>query len=204
MSKNDFPFGNENGGNFIFLGNRTKDSLLDNVSAESKYIITMNDYLQNEDRMLRETNNNLKKELESLEDEQDNLERRCTYIKSLVKNFHEMYKLKQQIASNYDSMFKELSKILNNYKNNSVKYYRYSYVSFMFYVIIFYCISRNIIETIIMFSINTIYFLYFYENINKLKIPDFKHYSSKIKEYETEIKKTEASQDYIHEFIDSI
>lgn len=193
------------GSNFIFLGNTNKDQLLNNVSAESKYIITMNDFLQCQDREQRIKISKLENDYEQLEEEQDNLDRKLTYTKNLVKNFHEMHKWKEEIAKHYKTMFLDVKKDINVFQ---VKYWKYStrYILpyFTFQIFMWYFLWRNIIQTITLLCSLISCSLLVHEHFNTLKVKDFNFYVNRIKEIEAEMKKTEASQDYIHEYIDNI
>ena len=77
------------GSNFIFLGNTSKDQLLNNVSPESKYIINMNDFLQWTHVKLcyEQINSDIRTELI------DKLEEFATYNDSL----EEIFENKEQI-----------------------------------------------------------------------------------------------------------
>lgn len=193
------------GSNFIFLGNTPKDQLLNNVSPESKYIINMNDFLQSQDREQRDKLSRLESDYEKLEEEQDNLERKLSYTKNLVKNFHEMNKWEEEIANHYKTMFVDIKKDIKTFREQYWKYSgRYMLPYFLFQVFIWYYLWRSIIQTTLFTCSLVICSLIVHEHFNSIKVKDFSSHVNRINEIEKEMKKTEASQDYIHEYIDNI
>lgn len=174
-----------------------------NVKPSEKYIILMNDNLQSKEKEYIVSIKELENKVEELEDETESLEKKNNYLKGLLKNFHEMDKLNKELVEN-NIYSNEISlHTIKYFKYHATKHLRYLEILLIGFLGIFYeFYTINI--TMNLFFILAIVISFQESTLMNLKLPEYKEKEKRNKEIIDEIKKTEASQDYIHEFIESI
>lgn len=186
----------------IYLNPENSEKILEGASSSEKYIIEMNSILQKKDRDQTSEIKDLQTQVEELEDERDNLEKKNEYLKGLLKNFHEMNKNYKALQTNSKEMMDTTKSSIESYIKESRRTFRTAEIfcsivfSFMFW--------KLSVSTFISYSMLISSFLVYLEYfINGVKIPIMKNKLEFEKRTLSDIKKTTAAQDYIHEFIDT-
>ena len=189
-----------------------KDADNSSKTMEStSYIIQLNEQLLGGNRELIIENNSLTKdlekkdeELEEKDDEMGRVEKSNVYLKGLLKNFLEMSRLFQKISDNRKNISDDNLKYYENFQKE-IKYIRYTLLSLYGLLI---AISFIALPSYILFCVFLIYssipigVIEYYVSI--FKLPKHKKQEDIIKDGLKQIKELDASQDYIHEFIDQV
>jgi len=189
-----------------------KDADNSSKTMEStSYIIQLNEQLLGGNRELIIENNSLKNdlgkkdgELEEKDDEIGREEKSNNYLKNLLKNFLEMSRLYQEISDYRKIISDDNFKSLENFINE-IRSIRYILLSIYTLII---AISFITLPSYILFCIFVIYssipigVIEYYVSI--FKLPKHKKEGDMIKDILKKIKELNASQDYIHEFIDQV
>jgi hypothetical protein len=183
----------------FFKNDDVKKDIIENASPYEKYIILMNETLQEENRNLMIQIKEQESKIDEFEEENENYDNSKRYTKGLLKNFVELDRLRIKIHDIYDTRN-------TDYKENLKKMYKYNTV-FVYFIIAL----LAFIWKIEFFKNYQFYFLAFILSVNvyiiqiifyKLKISD--EYNIKIDIIEKEIKKISDSQDFLNEYIDCI
>lgn len=189
----------------IYLNKEIKEAtqkVLKTASPHERYIILLNQTLQQQFTDSTLKIKDLEAQIETLEEEVDSYSSRKNYLKSLLKNFHEMHKMNEQL-SNLEKKIKENNlKFLKEYKIRSKVHLNILWAIFLLIICITWEFTDNF-TTSLMSSV-IIGVVSFQRSMwLNLVLPDSKSIQGKIKEITTEKKKILKAQDYIHEFIDS-
>lgn len=183
----------------FFKNDDVKKDTMDNASPYEKYIILMNETLQEENRYLHIKIRDNESKINELEEDNENYDNSKRYTKGLLKNFVELDKLRKQIHTIYDirnTDYKEKIKKLYNY-NIIFVYFIIAFVGFIWKINFFenyqfYWFTFNVFVNV--YIIQVIFY--------KLKVSD--QYDAKITDIEKEIRKMNESQDFLNEYIDCI
>jgi len=184
----------------IFFKNEDiKKDVLDNASSYEKYIILMNETLQEENRNLQIQIKEQELKINEFEEENENYDNSKRYTKGLLKNFVQLDVLRTKIHSiyhkrNFDNEL--LYKKLYNYNNISI-YFIIFLLAFIWKIEVF----NNYQFYFFTFTV-TLYVYIIQMIFYKLKVSN--DYDIKINDYEKEIKKISDSQDFLNEYIDCI
>ena len=186
----------------IFLNNEDKPNVAGGVSQHERYIILMNDSLQEKNEASVVQIKELEIRIEELENEGDRSDINRNYIKGLLKNFHEMHKWNEDIIKLETDMQRDTRIVINIYKNRAIWHLRILHISFIFFLgfVWEYYNSFDFAVTTSVFIIITAFQTSMIANLN---IPDFPEKTRKIKNLSTEKNKVTKAQDYIYEFIDA-
>lgn len=180
--------------NNIYLNSETvKNKVFKDSTAQTRYIILMNDTLQSENRNLNNRIAELEMKQNEMDEEADKNDTSKRYIKGLLKNLVELEKMRDEIS--------KISKnITHNIKNSYNKLLNIVTIIIMI-IILSPIIYFNYYQ---LFSIITLIF-YFVKNKLKITIcPEFYDENKKINEIEIEIKKIKDTQDFLSEYIDNL
>ena len=185
--------------NIYMRNEEQKASIMNDLSAERKYIILQNDTLQSENREYSKRIKELENELEELEIDSGKHEKSITYIKGMLKNFVEVDRLYKKIEIEQI----ELQSKIN--KNNESKKYaslteliKYKVISIVIFMICFYFGTYFTFFALDKFLF--IYILYEYNKslkMNTIVIPVV------IEEARHKINEIHKAQDYITDLIDN-
>jgi hypothetical protein len=196
--------------NLYFKNNDSREELFKNTNPYEKYIITMNESIQIENRELKERVKDLEYELQERVEEIDTYDVSKRYTKGLLKNLVELEKLRAQIAKNNEESYKKIEEFIKNKKKISDKYtniYNFFiiillYLVYQFNGINFIINSQFVVEmTVFLLTYHIFTFNYTYMKINQ-KIPSFEN--SENIDLELKIKKITDSQDFLSDYIDNI
>jgi len=196
--------------NLYFKNNDSREELFKNTNPYEKYIITMNESIQIENRELKERVKDLEHELQERVEEIDTYDVSKRYTKGLLKNLVELEKLRAQIAKNNEESYKKIEEFIKNKKKISDKYtniYNFFiiillYLVYQFNGINFIINSQFVVEiTVFLLTYHIFTFNYTYMKINQ-KIPSFEN--SENIDLELKIKKITDSQDFLSDYIDNI
>jgi hypothetical protein len=184
----------------IYLKNdKIENDVLHNASSYEKYIILMNETLQDENRKLQAQIKDNESKISEYEEENENYDNSKRYTKGLLKNFIEIDKLRKKIHDIYDNRnFNNESKLKKLYNYNRLfEYFIILLVAFLWKVEFFENFQLYFyVSTVFMYVYVIEVFFY------KMKTPT--EYNDKIFETEKEIKKISDSQDFLNEYIDCI
>ena len=191
----------------IYLNNKNiKEEVLSESSPYEKYIILMNDTLQNENRNHITKIKELEDKIEEMETELGSAEIRNNNIKGLLKNFHEIDKWRKEKSDIETEIIVKTWMNTRNFKKNTdhdsqlllifiiLIHAFYWYFSSFYYS---FCLLLN-------FGLMIIILKSYIEKLNKtLKLSNFSNKLKRIDEINEEITNTLKAQDYIHEFLDN-
>lgn len=184
----------------IYLKNENiEKEVLHNASSYEKYIILMNETLQDENRKLQAQIKDNESKISEFEEENENYDNSKRYTKGLLKNFIEIDKLRKKIHDIYDN---------RNFNNESKlkKLYNYNRLSeYLIVLLVAFLWKLEFFENLQLYFYTLTVFMYVYVIevlFYKLKTPT--EYNDKIFEIEKEIKKISDSQDFLNEYIDCI
>jgi hypothetical protein len=183
----------------FFKNDDVKKDIMDSASPFEKYIILMNETLQEENRNLMIQIKDQESKINEFEEDNENYDNSKRYTKGLLKNFVELDRLRIKIHDIYNTRNTE-------YKEKLKKMYNYNTI-FVYFIIVL----LAFIWKIEFLEIYQFYFLTCTLSVNvyiiqmifyKLKISD--ECNMKIDFIEKEIKKISDSQDFLNEYIDCI
>lgn len=182
-----------------FKNDKIENDVLHNASSYEKYIILMNETLQDENRKLQAQIKDQESKISEYEEENENYDNSKRYTKGLLKNFIEIDKLRKKIHDIYDNRnFNNESKLKKLYNYNRLfEYFIVLLVAFLWKVEFFENLQLYFYALTVFMYVYVIE-VFFY----KMKIPT--EYNDKIFEIEKEIKKISDSQDFLNEYIDCI
>ena len=185
------------------LTKNRSNEVLEDITSYQKYIIYMNNDLQKDNRLYILKCKELESRIEELEDDNESMEKGRVYIKGLLTNFHEMNKWYKSINKHQTQVLNSTRRFVTDYKNNYIWKLRIVQLLFFCIVLTVYFFLNISYSTIIMFTTPVLVLISFHENYYcNLVLPSFSTHENSIKDILCQIKKTEASQDYIYEFID--
>ena len=185
----------------IYLNNQEiKSTILNDVTAERRYIILQNDTLQAENRNLNNRIHDLENQIEELETDSAKMERSATYIKGMLKNFVEVDKLYKIVDKENTQLQSKMTKIYIDMKSLLfTNLIIYKVISMLIFSICF-CIGNPSI----FFILDNLLCLYiFYEYNSKFKRNTNLSESENTMEIREKIKDIHKSQDYIVDLIDN-
>jgi len=176
--------------------------VLNGASVHEKYIILMNETLQNNARDNLCTIKDLETRVAELEEETDRVDSRRNYLKSLVKNFHEMHKMNEKLTHLQTQMKKETQDSVRAFKARAAWHMRMLHcilvvvlgLNFEFNDITSSAVLGLVVMNIIAFN---------YSLLANLKLPSFSTREEQVIKINKEKKTINDAQDYIHEFIES-
>ena len=194
----------------ITLRNKDNDSSSSQNPEAISYILGLNEKLLQENQHLIAEISRIKKDLEEkdneLEEKDDEIgreEKSNNHLKCLLKNFLEMNKYYQKITENTEIISNRNYDYLKKFKN---KFSEIKYIITGIYAII---LSFSLIFS--SFFAGCILFVYAFAPlitieyyITIFELPNSETEKETIKITNNNIKELEASQDYIHEFINNI
>lgn len=206
--------------NIVLNTEEKKDKVLKSDNSTNEYIIMMNDHLQYENRELREKVNEQTTEISTLEEDCDKSEKSIRYMKGLLKNMNE---IRNNAIESRNLTHKTYLAIRSKYREEArlvslipkvVYYYLGVLFVFMMFLMLYIGSIEGCIGVFVLSFINTMAlvlgflfngmmpedFMKTYEKENELMTET----SKKVKELDTQIKKTEDSIDFINETIDNI
>lgn len=192
--------------NIYLNNNEAKENILKNSNPYERYIICMNETLQN--KVIDQINNikNLEENIKELDNEVDSYDTSKRYTKGLLKNLVEIEKMSCDILQNKEKSIKD-----------SIELHRKCYENNKFYLRIFEALSILIISislNIFVFELEIIFMIFCYLLIfpmleifnNKIVILNFESLDVKNKNEELffKIKKIRDSQDFLSDYIDNL
>lgn len=189
----------------IFLNTDQKHKeILENTSAEQKYIILQNDYLHSRNQALLIESTNIKNINEELEQDNGRLEQRITYITGILKNFHALNKLYKELSQHENKMFDNSRKDFHNF-HSKAKYHLRILQSFLF-TFIGVCYEYYEFKYFIPILIVITCIMAFQESttLNMPRLICQKEDWVKTNSIKDEIENINNAQDYIHEFLDQV
>lgn len=189
----------------IFLNTDQKHKeILDNASAEQKYIILQNDYLHVKNQALLVESIDIKNTNVELEEDNDRLEKRIINITGILKNFHVQNNLYKELSQQEKKIFDNYCKDFSNFQSKAKYHLRilesfllafigvcYEYYDFKYFLPVL-----VVIMCIIAFQESTMF--------NMRQISYRKEDWVKINSLKNEIDNITKAQDYIHEFLDQL
>ena len=187
--------------NIYMKNDLTKENILKDSSSYERYIILMNETLQNENKELNITIKNLEKQISEYEEEIDQYDTSKRYTKGLLKNLVELEKMRNRISENNDKLYSQIRDEHNKiYKNNKFYMRFYELITLIIFSVFY---EIKIIELIhfFIFMFFIIINFYMFEKINK-KIEDIKCVEND--DLLIKIKKINDSQDFLNDYIDNI
>ena len=187
--------------NIYMKNDCAKENILKDSSSYERYIILMNENLQNENKELNVTIKNLEKQISEYEEEVDKYDVSKRYTKGLLKNLVELERLRNRISENNEKMYSNIKDDFNKiYKNNKFYLRLYELITLVIFAVLF---EINIIELFdfILFMNFIIINFYIFERIN-IKMKDVKCIEND--ELYIKIKKINDSQDFLNDYIDNI
>ncbi len=196
--------------NLYFKNNDSREELFKNTNPYEKYIITMNESIQVENRELKERVKDLEHELQERVEEIDTYDVSKRYTKGLLKNLVELEKLRAQISKNNEESYKKIEEFIQNKKKKSDKYvniYNFLiiillYLVYQFNGLNFIIHSQFFVEILVFLLTYHIFtFNYTYIKINE-KVPSFENIENI--NLELKIKKISESQDFLSDYIDNL
>lgn len=196
--------------NLYFKNNDSREELFKNTNPYEKYIITMNESIQVENRELKERVKDLEHELQERVEEIDTYDVAKRYTKGLLKNLVELEKLRAQISKNNEESYKKIEEFIQNKKKKSDKYvniYNFLiiillYLVYQFNGLNFIIHSQFFVEILVFLLTYHIFtFNYTYIKINE-KVPSFENIENI--NLELKIKKISESQDFLSDYIDNL
>jgi hypothetical protein len=188
--------------NLYFKNNEIKESVLRDSSSYEKYIILMNETLQQENKVLKEQMNELETKINDYEEEIDKYDTSKRYTKGLLKNLVELEKLSSQLNENTIFTYSNYQKIYNQKLNTQKSSLRIYYIlasitlAFLFQIDFLDLNSLTIIVSSFLYNIyaNEFYF-------NRIIVPDIPENNKALIE---KIQKIKNSQDYLNDYIDNL
>ena len=187
--------------NIYMKNDLTKENILKDSSSYERYIILMNETLQNENKELNITIKNLEKQISEYEEEIDQYDTSKRYTKGLLKNLVELEKMRNRISENNDKLYSQIRDEHNKiYKNNKFYMRFYELITLIIFSV-FYEIKIIELTHFVIFMFFVIINFYMFEKINK-KIDDTKCVEND--ELFIKIKKINDSQDFLNDYIDNI
>jgi hypothetical protein len=205
MSSSNRTRTNQNGSadciNISLKSNGTDNHDTDDKSTTS-YIISQNRKFQQEIKFVTIENISLTKNVDESEHELGRAERSNTHLKGLLKNFHAIAEDRKIIAEKQESIARNHIMDVNDYVKD---------FNFLMKVIL----AFSVLYLAIMFMMTTIMvfiscaimigtFLYVFYLLSLFELSKNSNIHAVIREKKAEIKKTEESLDFIHEYIESI
>ena len=186
----------------IYLRNEEqKSTIMNDLSAERKYIILQNDTLQAENREYSKKIKELENEIEELEIDSGKMEKSMTYIKGMLKNFVEVDRLYKKIEVEQVEL---QAKINKNNKSKKYTYFtemiKYNLISILIFMICFYF---DTYLTFFSFTFDKLLFVYIFYEYNKSLNLNTVVTHSVIEEARNKINEIHKAQDYISELIDN-
>ena len=174
------------------------------------YILELNKGLLQENQKLiakiTQIEEELKKKDEELEDKDDDMgreERTNVHLKGLLKNFLEMSRLHQDISDERKQISDKNYKSLKDFKTNMFSI-RYSLIALygVFLTINFMLMPLHLLCMLMIYTLLPIGIMEYYISI--FELPKFENENKKINTTDKTIDELKKSQDFIHEYIDSI
>lgn len=189
----------------INFSNELQEKILgkETTNTTEKYILCMNDLLQAKEKDNLLKIQKLELDLEENENNLESLEQKHNYNKNLLKNFHEMNKMHVKLTDYYCNMLNTTQNNVSTFKYKATKHLTYLQMCIIgvvglfleFYPFAFVFNVILILLTITAFQKST---------LMNLNLPLFEKEKLEIDKIKKEITTTEASQDYIYEFIDNL
>lgn len=181
---------------------KTEAKVLEGASVHERYIILMNDSLQQRSEKDLCKIKELEARVSELEDEGDRADTRRNYVKSLLKNFHEMHKMNEKLAIFEASMKKETQDFVKAYKARASWHLRILHA--MFVVVLGMGWEFTEVGNVVVLACILTTMVAFHRSLlQNLRLPLFAEREEKVRTINNEKKKILDAQDYIHEFIDS-
>ena len=168
------------------------------------YIILQNDRLH---FLLEEKSNRvnqLESDYENLEEEVGQHEVRNNRLKDLLKNFNQIHKWNAEIAYRYKLMHESTILGMETYKKKRFEHlYWLRIICFVVFCVIAQLTNNHLMSFLWGFFLAGAV-AYDTFNIHQIHIPLFPEHEKHLGTIKSKIEKTEAAQDYIHEFIEEI
>ncbi len=187
------------------------ENVSNSINVYEKYIISMNDNFQRENKELRNQIIELEKEKSELVEENDKYDTSKRYTKGLLKNLVELENLHLKVSKNNESEYKKLVENFERRKKlseNYVSIYNAIICVILFLVykfdgLNFIIQSQCVVEMLsCLLTYHIFSFNYFFRKLNS-NIPNNIYIPENI-ELEAKIKKIKDSQDFLSEYIDNI
>jgi hypothetical protein len=187
--------------NIYMKNDSTKENILKDSSSYERYIILMNESLQNENKELNATIKNLEKQIADYEEEVDKYDVSKRYTKGLLKNLVELERLRTKISENNEKMYSDIKDDCNKtFKNNKFYLRLYELITLVICAVLFEINFLDLFQFILFMNFIIINF-YAFEKIN-IKIKNVKCLEND--ELYIKIKKINDSQDFLNDYIDNI
>lgn len=178
-----------------------RSDVLSVASAQDRYIILMNDTLQERNREYIIRLKELEDKLESVDDSLGRAEARVENVKGLLKNFHAMDSQLREISSNQESMLINTRSTVAEYKKKAARHLRYLQM-IMITFIAFYYEFCGFMSTVQVAAILIVVVAFQESNLCALQLPACEEEEKTCNDLREKIKITVRSQDYIYEFIE--
>jgi hypothetical protein len=187
--------------NIYMKNDSIKENILKDSSSYERYIILMNESLQNENKELNTTIKNLEKQIADYEEEVDKYDVSKRYTKGLLKNLVELERLRTKISENNEKMYSDIKDDCNKtFKNNKFYLRLYELITLVICSVLFEINFLDLFQFILFMNFIIINF-YAFEKIN-IKIKNVKCLEND--ELYIKIKKINDSQDFLNDYIDNI
>lgn len=197
--------------NLYFKNDKVKEEMLKKSTPYERYIILMNQMIQDENQKLKDKNEELRTENSNLQEEVDTYDTSKRYTKGLLKNLVELEKLRGEVVKYHEQKLKDINTQQDNTFYNvqrNIIVYDIGLVLFLFLLYFFnifnFLLRRNLlIEFMCLFfiyhlSILSYTYFIFYKK-EKLTIEN-----DTLTELQTKIKKIVDSQDFLYDYIDNL
>lgn len=190
--------------NIILKTSNEKEEVLKHASVYEKYLIVANETLQKENKEKDNTIHELENKISEIEEDNEKFDVSKRYTRGLLKNLVEIERKKSSIVVLYE-------KIENIYKKQfrltqlilNVLFRIIDFISIVYFLFVVYY-DPDPIFIIYFTTIFTLTCFTFENVILYTKIPYTSDIKKEIKDLQTDIDKTNASQDFIHDYIDMI
>ena len=180
--------------------------IIDECSAEQKYIILQNDALQKENKELNKLLHDIEAKVSEYEEQIDNSDTSKRYIKGLLKNLVEMEKMRKEISDINKNILKENVMFITEYKIKIQNQECYDAILKLFNIIIFFCFGFiNSVQLCVGLILYLVFFIHFLHKSSTLFVlPKNDKELARIEEIENTIKETERNHDFLFDHIDSL
>ena len=189
---------------YVFLSPNKddKDKINDETDTYAKYIIHLNNTLQETHKADSAKIQQLEYKVENLEGEQDSWDSKRSYLKGLLKNFHEVSKWDKTIVTVQNNMLNVWKKKIYDYKYRAWFHLKLFY-SFLALTLALVWEFRPTHSFLDMLSLVIIVVSFQYSMFLNLELPNFKEENKKINKLQKDKLEVATAQDYIHEFIEA-
>lgn len=179
-----------------------RTNVLSGASAQDRYIILMNDTLQQQNREYIIRIKEAEDKLESIDDALGKAEVRAENLKGLLKNFHAMDSQLRQIGENQEKILATTRSVVSDYKKNAGRHLRYLQIIMSIFTAFYYEFC-GFISTVPIAAFLIVVTAFQESTLYALRLPTCDEEEKICTDLREKIKATVRSQDYIYEFIEA-